>query len=118
MNDDWISLITRGISWLVLFAQLAIAVAAVARLKVSASGVLVALGFGGLAMTSLFHRMVWSFYIRPALDEGAYYEIETSMTALSLLTSFGAMLFWVLVGIGAVLIPSSLKRRRAGPAPG
>ena len=45
------------------------------------------------------------------MHNAEYMEIETSMQALSLLTSAAAMLFWILIGIGAVLIPSALKPR-------
>lgn len=111
MSGDWISTITSGLAWLVILAELGVAVAALARLRVTASGILLGLGFGALAMSNLFNKLVWTFYFRPALADGEYMEIETSMQALSLLTSAAAMLFWILIGIGAVLIPSALKPR-------
>ncbi|MCA9607396.1 MAG: hypothetical protein KC619_17440 [Myxococcales bacterium] len=108
--SDWISTISSGLSWLVVLAELAAAVAAVVRLRVTASGVLIALGFGGLALSNLFSRLVWMLWFRPALQSGDFTGVETLITGLSLLTAFLAMVFWVLIGIGAVLVPSALKR--------
>ncbi|MCB9595384.1 MAG: hypothetical protein H6719_21875 [Sandaracinaceae bacterium] len=109
--EDLLTGVTRLAGYLSVLLMLVLAVVSVVKLRATPTGILFALGFGGSAIVGLFHRLVFSFYFRPAIDEGRYEEIEGAMTALDLLTNFTSLFLWVLIAIGAFLLASSLKPR-------
>ncbi|MBX3271744.1 MAG: hypothetical protein KF729_15865 [Sandaracinaceae bacterium] len=110
MSDDALSLLFRLVSYLTIALELVAAVVAVAKLRATPSGILLALGLGGIGLKSLMYTVVFAVAIRPALSDGRYEEVEATMTALTLSSNGAGMLGWTLIGVGGALLPSSLKR--------
>lgn len=109
--EDLLTGVTRLAGYVSVLLMLVLAVVSVVKLRVTPTGISFALGFGGMAFVGLFHRLIHSFYFRPAIDEGRFEEVEGAMTALGLLTNFTSLFLWVLIAIGGFLLASSLKRR-------
>lgn len=101
---------SRGLAWLTMFAAFGVAIAAFARLKVTPSGLLIGGGFLCLALVSCVHKVIFLVVFRPSLDAGAPPEILDQMNGLNACTNVLFALLWVLIGVGGLLLPTSLRR--------
>ena len=113
MSDDALSLLFRLVNYLTIALELGAALVALAKLRATPAGILLALGLGGIGLNSLAYTVPFAVAIRPALADGRYDEVEGTMTALTLLSTGAGMLGWTLIGVGGALLPSSLKRLAA-----
>lgn len=114
--DEAIDLVFRGISWISILLTFGIAVAALARLKLTPSGALLGVGFLGLAAKNAATSLYYSFVFRPAVDgDGGYSDVELVFESYRWVTMLGnvaGMFLWVFIGVGAALLPFSLKSLR------
>lgn len=111
MNEATSSVFTC-MSFLAALATLGLAVIAVIKLKGTPSGLLMATGFALMGVVSLSTALYRMAVLTPALEAGElhYEQHYTQLAALSSCSGMSSLLGWMLVGVGALLLPASLKK--------
>jgi len=114
--DEAISLVFRGISWISILLTFGVAVAALARLKLTPTGALFGVGFFGLAAKNACTSLYYLLVFRPALEDDSGLTdmdlIFESYRWVTMLGSVAGVFLWVIIGVGAALLPFSLKKLR------
>lgn len=100
---------TQLVAWVGTLLSLAVALVALVKLRTTPSGILLALGFGGLGLKSLAFRCYTLLVLQPAVEDGSGDALEM-LPYFMLLTNGIAIFCAIMVGVGGLLLPSSLKR--------
>jgi len=113
---ETVALLFRGLHWIGVLLTFGIAIAAVGRLKLTPTGALFGVGFTGLAFKGAALSLYSIFVFRPALEDDSgtmdAHLVYESYRWVNMFGSVAGSFLWVLIGIGAAMLPFSLKRLR------
>jgi len=93
------------LAWLLALLSIVAGLAALLKLKATPSGLLLALGLGGLGCVGIGARIIHALTDNPLSTVG----VETSMFTL-VATNVLAGVFWLVVAAGFAFLPMSLRR--------
>ena len=110
MDEGTITLLHGISSYANILFELGVAVAAFARLRATPAGLLIGIGFSTLMAMSLVSRLMWTLGMPSPddLDSGATIE---HLLLISNGIGLCSSVVVVVVGVGTLLIPSSLGKR-------
>jgi hypothetical protein len=115
MDNEILGYFFQCTSWLSSILDLAIGVAAFVRLRTTPSGLLIGGGFTLMALFGMTMRVV-RLIMEPGADafDVDYESWMMQSEAISSVTTCGAILFMVVIGIGFFLLPKSLAKVAEG----
>lgn len=109
------SLVSGAIAWVLVFVCFAASLVALAKLRITPAGLSLGLGFFGVGLSRLSSKLYRLLVVGPALEEARMSHVDTNEVFTAVFSVFSCVnignAFLVLaIGLGAALVPYSLKR--------